>query len=153
MYLVPTQTQWIGYRFLAGDLEPFDNDTLRQSREPSVLFGPGQFHRARAMLGAVGSRRLGVQDGLELAGVQMPPLTYRLMVAQRTRRAAFRARPFQTCRVLQKHMHLAFGQLQINSLDTPRSADTKNGGVEIARGRVLHSPIIGPPPLKCRMSH
>jgi hypothetical protein len=82
----------------------------------------------------------------------MPPLTLRLMVVERAHCAAFRARPFQAFCVFQKDVDLAIGQLEINSFNAPRRLDTKNGGVEIARGGVLHSPIIDRPPLNCRMS-
>ena len=41
---------------------------------------------------------------------------------------------FQAGLVLQERMDLALGQLQINPLETPRCPDTKNGGMEIARG-------------------
>jgi hypothetical protein len=45
------------------------------------------------VLPALGSRRLGMQDGLVLAGVQLTPLPLRLMVVQLRRRPAFRTRP------------------------------------------------------------
>jgi len=80
MHLVPTQAELVGDRLLAGT---FIHSTAMASKscEPAIGLGPRQFHRASAMLTTVRARRLGVQNGLKLARVQMPPLALGLMIS------------------------------------------------------------------------
>lgn len=88
------ESDWL----LGGHLQPFDGNPFEQRSESAIGLRPGQFDGTSTRLAAVGPRRFGMQDGLELAGVQMSPLTLRPMVIERAKRAAFRARPVQACR-------------------------------------------------------
>jgi hypothetical protein len=76
-----------------------------------------------------------MKDRLELAGVQVPPLPLRLVIAQRARRAALRTWPRKVRGVFQKDVNLASLQPKIDLLHAPWLRDPKNPGVQLA---ILH---------------
>jgi hypothetical protein len=84
-------------------------------------------------------RRPGVQYGLILAGVQMPPLPLPLMVIQLAVRPAFRAAPTRYLTVLQINVHFAVGHLQLNSFHQPGRFDSQNLSIKFA---ILHALIV-----------
>src|ERR1700744_5444556 len=149
MHFVPAQMQLIAHGFLTGCFHPVDGQPLKHRGKSARRFGPGKVHTARAMFRAVDARRLGMQDCPVLGGVQMPPAPLRLMIVQGTWLAACRARPRKTLVVLQSHVHFALVQFQLNAIHAPWLSNTQNLGVQVS---VLHSPIIGPVPLKSPMS-
>src|SRR5690606_31028678 len=116
VHLVPTEAQLVGHGLLTGDLQPLDGYAFKQGREAAVGFGPWELHCARAMLAAVAAGRLGVEDGAELASVEMPPSALRLVVVEGAGLATFRARPLKTGIVPEMHVHLALRQFQINPI-------------------------------------
>src|SRR5258708_39359800 len=73
MHFVPTQSESLGHGLLAGDLEPIDRQSFKQSREPAGGLGPRKLYGSWAMLGGGASRGVGVQERLLLTGVPMPP--------------------------------------------------------------------------------
>lgn len=81
--LRPTQTQLPSGRGPAGLLHPVDRQSFEQRRETAAGLRPRHLHLLDPMLGARAARHVGCEDGLELAGVQMPP-TARLRVVSRT---------------------------------------------------------------------
>src|SRR5437773_6354295 len=56
-------------------------------------FRPRQLHNAHSMLRALAARWLGMQDGAVLAGIQMSPLPFRLMIVKWTEDSAFGTSP------------------------------------------------------------
>ena len=109
--LVPTQSQLLPHRLLTRASQPVNHQTLLQRRESARRFRPRQFHNSHTMLRTFGPRWPGVQYGLILAGIQMPPLPFPLMVIQLAVRAAFRAGPTRYLTVLQINVHFAGSQL------------------------------------------
>ena len=141
MHLVPRQSQPIRHGLLAGRLQPVDRQTLEQRREAAVRFGPGQTHHAHPMFGTTAARRLGVQDGAVLAGVQMPPTTARCR--GRTKGTPPRTPDTSTNLRLvpQVHMDLPFLQLQFHALHSPRSRNSQNLLIQLM---VLHGVFLHP---------
>src|SRR5260370_1070458 len=82
MDFVPPQPQLLGDSFLAGGFQPGNGEGFKKSREAAGWFSPGQLQHAHAMSRALGARRLGVEDGAVLAGVQVAPLSLGLMVIE-----------------------------------------------------------------------
>src|SRR6202166_1992338 len=92
VHFVPAQIQPVGDRLLACRVEPVDGQRFEQSRETAAGFGPRKLHRSSAMFRADTGGRTGIDDRPQLAGVQMTPPPWRLMIVERTRRPAFRTR-------------------------------------------------------------
>jgi hypothetical protein len=100
------------------------------------------------MLPAFAARRFGMQNGLILTGVQVPPAALRLMVVQLARRPTFRARPVDHVVMSQVEVNLAALQLQFHRVHKPRgfrfpeSVDTVHGPARrhcrMLRARVTH---------------
>ena len=74
--------------------------------------GPRHLHLPNPVLFAPDSRHPGVQDGSELATVQMPPLPLGLMVVQWADGFALGTGPFGTAVMLGKDIHLSSLDLQ-----------------------------------------
>jgi len=58
-----------------------------------------------------------MQDGLILAGVQMPPAALRLMVVERARLAALRTQPLGSVFMDQMNVNFSILQLELNEID------------------------------------
>ena len=136
---IPAEVQLLGYRFLAGGLEPGNGQGFKQGGEARARFRPGQRHHLHSVLWASRSRRAGVQNGLILAGVQMPPAPFRLMIIQGTGRGTFRAGPALLGGMLQIDMDLARFQFQFDPLHLPRSLNAQNATIEFT---ILHTRIV-----------
>jgi hypothetical protein len=91
------------------------------------------------MLVALTPRRLGVQDRLVLAGVQVTPLPLRLMIVLPARLAALRAQPLPHLAVIKVNVHLARFQLQLDSLHFPRRLDAQYAPIKLM---ILHPQIV-----------
>jgi hypothetical protein len=91
------------------------------------------------MFFTLGPRWPGAHYGLILAGVQMPPLPFPLMVIQLAVRAAFRAGPTRYLTVLQINVHFAVSQLQFNSFHQPGRFDSQNLSIKFP---ILHALIV-----------
>ncbi len=76
-----------------------------------------------------------------MAGVQMAPLAFRLMIIQPAGRTAFRARPADHIVVSQMNVDLTHLQLQLHGVHVPGSLDSENAPIEFV---ILH-------PRHCRM--
>ena len=124
--LVPGQMQDLRCQLLTRVPQPFDRQALKQQREPTPGFCPGQLHRSRSVLRAVCSRRLGVKYRLVLARVQMPPAPLRLMVVQDAFLFAFGAFPGKPIAVRKEDVHLILLKLQVDSIHKPGARDPEN---------------------------
>lgn len=140
--LVPTQFQKSGYRFLAGRLQPFHRQGLKQYREPTRWFRPRQPDYLHAVVPTFASWRLRMQNRLILAGVQVPALPFRLMVVQLAGRTAFRALPIDQVIVSEINVDFAGFQFQIHRVYEPGTLNPENAPIELV---ILH-------PRHCRMS-
>ena len=109
--LVPAQSQLLPHGLLTRCLQPVNHQPFHERREPAGGLSPPQLQNSHAMLGAFGPRWPGVQNRLILAGVQMPPLPFPLMVIQLATHSAFRARPTRHLAVFQIDVHFPLGQL------------------------------------------
>src|SRR5271157_4609551 len=97
------------------------------------------------MVAALAARRLGVQDGLILACIQVSPLPLRLMVVQLARRPALWTRPIDPVMVCQANVDLSHLQLQFPSVHLPGSLDSQNAPIQFM---VLHPRNRRMPPLE-----
>ena len=90
------------------------------------------------------SRGLGVQDGLILARVQVPPLPLWLMVIQLASRSTFWARPLDHVVVSQVNVDFAGLQLQFHRVHKPGNLDTQNAPIKLM---ILHPRHYRRPPV------
>src|SRR5579871_3188625 len=97
------------------------------------------------MLAAFTSWGLGVQDGLILARVQVPPLPLWLMVIQLTSRSTFWACPFDHVVVLQVNVDFACLQFQVHRVHKPRRLDAENAPIKLM---ILHPRHYRRPPVR-----
>jgi hypothetical protein len=67
--LIPTELEHLGYALLAGRFQPLDRQGLKQGGEARSRFRPGQLDHFHPLLGALGTRRVGMQNGPILTGV------------------------------------------------------------------------------------
>jgi hypothetical protein len=65
------------------------------------------------------ARRIGMQDRSELAGIQMTPPAFRLVIVERAQRRAFRTGPLYPRIVRQVNIHLALLQVQLDPVHLP----------------------------------
>lgn len=87
------------------------------------------------MLTAFAARRLGMQDRLVLAGVQMPPAPLWLVIVEFALRSAFRTGPVDHLLVPQVNVNLASLQLQLHRIYKPGSLNSENAPIEFV---ILH---------------
>ena len=83
-----------------------------------------------------------MQDGLILAGVQMPPAALRLMVVERARLAALRTQPLGSVFMDQMNVNFSILQLELNEIDAPRGSNPQDLGIQFV---ILHLPIMNSP--------
>ena len=83
------------HALLTGLLQPRNRECFKQRGEAAGRLGPGQSHDSRTVLGTAVARRPGVQDRAVLAGVEVTPAAFRLMVVKRALGAALRTKPMQ----------------------------------------------------------
>ena len=93
------------------------------------------------MIAAVASWRLGVQDGLILARIQVSPLPFWLMVVQLACRSTFRTRPMDHVVVPEPNVDLSSLLFQFHRVHVPGSLDPQNSPIKFS---ILH-------PRNCRM--
>src|SRR5215471_13717209 len=93
------------------------------------------------MVKAFAARRLGVQNRLILASVQMPPLAFWLMIVELAGRTALRAGPLDHVVMSEVDVDFTGFQFQIHGVDKPRSLHSENAPIELV---ILH-------PRHCRM--
>ena len=91
--LIPAQSQLLTHGLLAGGFQPGNGEGFKQRGKAAGGFGPGQLHHAHAVRGALGARRIGVQDGAVLTSVQVAPLPFGLVVIEFAGRSALGAGP------------------------------------------------------------
>ena len=108
------------------------------------------------MLGTVAARRVGVQNRVVLAGIEVTPAPLGLMILQRAFAAALAAQPGDARFMFQVDVDFLPVSCQLDAIDPPGTFDAENLGVELS---VLHGQppalILAPPgsqPLKTRKS-
>jgi hypothetical protein len=84
-----------------------------------------------------------------LAGIQVTPAAFRLVIVEGARFPAFRTSPLQSVLMPEVNMHLSGLQFQLNALHAPRLSNPQNLPIQIS---ILHLPIISLRPLRCRMT-
>jgi len=87
-------------------------------------------------LPALRARRRGMQDGAILAGVQMAPFPFGLMIVERAEATAFRTSPLRVVLMGEVDVYLPLLKLQFYSLHLPRSFNTEDASIEFV---ILHS--------------
>ena len=78
---------------------------------------PRQSGDTHTVLRATQARRAGVQHGLILAGIQVSPLPFDLMIVQGSGRATFRALPLLLRLMPEVDVNGAFVQSEIDTVD------------------------------------
>ena len=91
------------------------------------------------MVPTFGTRRLGMENRLILAGVQVPPPALRLMVVQFAGRPALRTRPIDQLMMSQVDVDLAALQFQIHRIHKPRGFNPQNAPIQLV---ILHAGIV-----------
>lgn len=137
--LVPTQLQQSRYSLLARRFQPFDRQRLEQRRKAARRLRPRQLDRLHAMVPAFRARRLGMEDRLILAGVQVSPSPLWLMVIQFACRAALRTRPIDHLVMSEVDVDLAAFQFQIYRIHKPRGFNPQNAPIQFV---ILHGGIV-----------
>ena len=94
------------------------------------LFGPGQSCLPDAVLGSIHPRRVGVQDGVELHGVQVPPLTRLGVIGDGTGFAAFGTVKWCSLRMFDVHVNLLGIGFKFDISHEPGSLESENLLVE-----------------------
>src|SRR5215216_2792184 len=130
------------HSLLTGHLQPVNRQSFKQCCESAAWLRPWELDCLDPMLGTIRSWRRRVQDRLVLTGVQVPPLTFRLMIVQPAFPSTFWAGP-KLILVIQVHSDSAFAfvQLQFHSSDVPRRTYSQNLFVKLA---ILHLPKVPP---------
>lgn len=141
---VPAQREQLADAALAGFAQPGDGQGLEQRGEEAAPLGPRQPHDSRTMFGAVAARRLSVQNRAELAGVEMPPTPFRLMVVERACRAALRASPTRLLIVIEVDVKSRRRPARV-PLAPPATARRRQGSVGTTRDRPSREPTSLPP--------
>ena len=116
-------------------LDQINDQPLHQQREATPRLRPGHRHLPHAVRRAVDARHPGVQERLELAGIEMPPHPLLRVVVTRQRLRALRARPPGGVAMLRPQVDPLFARVQRHAVDRPGRLDAENGFEEL---RVLH---------------
>ncbi len=148
--LVPTETEDARGTENVGLPEHVDGEAFEQQREPRPWLGPRDADLPHAVLVTPDARNAGVQDGLELATVQVPPRSLLVVVMQPARRLALGARPRLALRVLREHVHAHLLHVQLDSRHSPRRLQAKNPLIQL---RVSHRRIVRPAQHARRLAH
>jgi hypothetical protein len=72
------------------------------------------------MFGAITAGRISIENGPQLAGVEMTPPPQRLMIVERAKSSAFRTRPLCPGVVDQMNIHFTLLQIEIDPVNPPR---------------------------------
>jgi len=97
--------------------------TFKQRSETTGSLGLSQLHHARSMLGAIAARRSSVQNRLVLAGVEMTPTAFGLMIVEGALHVALRAGPALLLVVFEEDVDFTVGSAQLHVFDLPRTLD------------------------------
>lgn len=117
--LVPGQVHQVRDRRGARLLEPCDDEGIHQGCESRVLLRPRDRDLVDAVLGARDARYCDLEDGLVLAGRQVPPATLAMVVA-RGLAPALGAGVLGIRRVFDDHEDASTGDLGADFGDLPR---------------------------------
>lgn len=94
------------------------------------LFGPGQRCLSDAVLGSIHPRRFGVQDGVELHGVQVPPLTRLGVIVDGAGFATFGTAKWCSLKMFDIHANLLGRGIKFYIGHEPGSLESENLLVE-----------------------
>jgi len=112
-----------------------DDQTLHEQGKTPFSLGPRHFHLKHAVLGALDARNPGMEEGLELAGVEVTPHPRLGMIPASQLAATGRTAPSDASRVLNMDIHTASGRVQLHVGNKPRFAQPQNPRIQV---RVLH---------------
>lgn len=147
---IPAEVHQVGYRGHRGFLEPVDHQGFKEGGETRIGFRPCDGELSYTMLPAVGARHAAFDHRLQLAGIEVPPPPY-LMVVDRRGSRANRTGNRDCLVVADFDDHRPFLQLQLHVGDLPRFLDTQDLIVELD---ILHDVTLpsrrGDSKSKCR---
>jgi hypothetical protein len=127
---IPGDAQDAGGALDVGRKQHLDRQYLEKMREAAARICPGHTNLAYPMFGARHSRRAGMQEGQELAAVQVPPHPLGQMVIHGKCLPALRARKSRSRRVA-RHLNMRLRHVQFHPLDRPRIAQPQQLPVQL----------------------
>src|SRR5688572_16191020 len=105
---------------------------------------PWHFHLAHPVLQASGARHPGVNERLELTGIQMTPDPLVRVVVQPDLLPADRTAPFGVLSMLHPDVHPVLHCIQLNTADKPRLSQPENLLIKLC---VTHPVMLNSPPV------
>ena len=123
-----------------------DDQALHEQGEAPFGLGPRHFHLKHAVLRALHARNPGMEEGLELAGIEVTPYPGLGMITTSQFAATGRTKPPDTGSVININIHPASCRVQLDVGNKPRVAQPQNLGIQV---RVLH----GHPPGRTITGH
>ncbi len=108
-----------------------NDQSFHEQSETRTRFSPEYIDLPSAMLGAINSGNSCMDEGFELARIQMPPNPFFGMIPACQLLTAFRTSPKHLALMLEPNIHTAFRRLQVNFVHKPGALDAQNLSVKI----------------------